>query len=51
MNVKVAAFSSSLRLNHETLIRDFNENCHVTLNELTNTGYKVEQSTDALPGK
>ena len=22
-----------LRLNHETLIRDFNENCHITLNE------------------
>ena len=31
--VKVATFSSFLRLNHETLIRDFNENCHVTLNE------------------
>ena len=31
--VKVATYSSFLRLIHETLIRDFNENCHVTLNE------------------
>ena len=30
--VKVATYSSFLRLIHETLIRDFNENCHVTLN-------------------
>jgi len=27
--VKVATFSSFLRLNHETLIRNFNEDCHV----------------------
>ena len=31
--VKVATYSSFLRLNHETLIKDFNENCHVTLKE------------------
>ena len=30
---KVATYSSFLRLIHETLIKDFNENCHVTLNE------------------
>ena len=30
---KVATYSSFLRLIHETLIRDFNENCQVTLNE------------------
>ena len=29
---KVATYSSFLRLIHETLIKDFNENCHVTLN-------------------
>ena len=31
--VKVATYSSFLRLIHKTLIKDFNENCHVTLNE------------------
>ena len=31
---KVATYSSFLRLIHETLIKDFNENCHVTLNEV-----------------
>ena len=30
---KVATYSSFLRLIHKTLIKDFNENCHVTLNE------------------
>ena len=31
--VKVATYSSFLRLINETLIRDFDKNCHVTLNE------------------
>ena len=53
--VKVATYSSFLRLIHETLIKDFNENCHVTLNEfdparfkLTRNGFKGERTTDAL---
>ena len=49
---KVATYSSFLRLIHETLIKDFNENCHVTLNEtrfkLTRIGFKGEHATDAL---
>ena len=29
----VKVVTCCLRLKHKTLIRDFNENCHITLNE------------------